>query len=295
MIDRFCKYLENNRGFSENTIGNYRRTLVKFDTYLKKQWKDINYVDHITLRDVNGFIQVQRLYKSARTCNNYLSAIRVFLYYGMMLGLEVINPKLLLNQRAEIKKIESLTEEETRILLEYFKNAPCWESREEELMKTRNYLIVYMLVYTWVRVTELINIKIDDINDELIIKWKGWKYRPIKLFKDDLDLIKLYLFMRRKYKSDYLFISLSHNNMWEQISRVAVENIVRDGWIKAWIKTKIFPHKLRHTFATSLLRRNANLYHIKELLWHSSISTTQTYLSVVNSELAKTQSLLPRF
>jgi site-specific recombinase XerD len=162
-------------------------------------------------------------------------------------------------------------------------------------MKTRNYLIVYMLVYTGVRVTELINIKVDDINDELIIKWKGWKYRPIKLFKDDLDLIKLYLFMRRKYKSDYLFISLSHNNMWEQISRVAVENIVRDGWIKAWIKTKIFPHKLRHTFATSLLRRNANLYHIKELLWHSSISTTQTYLSVVNSELAKTQSLLPRF
>jgi site-specific recombinase XerD len=162
-------------------------------------------------------------------------------------------------------------------------------------MKTRNYLIVYMLVYTGVRVTELINIKVDDINDELIIKWKGWKYRPIKLFKDDLDLIKLYLFMRRKYKSDYLFISLSHNNMWEKISRVAVENIVRDGWIKAWIKTKIFPHKLRHTFATSLLRRNANLYHIKELLWHSSISTTQTYLSVVNSELAKTQSLLPRF
>jgi len=295
MIDRFCLFIDKNRGFSKNTIGNYRRTLNLFKAYLDRYWKDIDQIDKISLKDINDFIFVQRLYKSAVTCNNYLSAIRTYLYFWMSLGLEVVNPKLLLNQRTQTKKIESLNDDETRILLEYFKKAPCWESKWDELIKVRNYLMLLLLVYTWIRVSELVNIRVEDIGETLIVRGKGWKIRPIKLFSDELAQAKLYLFMRRNFKSEYLFISFANNSRGEGLSRNAVEKIISGGAIKAWITTKVFPHKLRHTFATNLLRRNANLYHIKELLGHASITTTQTYLTVRNYELANTQKLLPRF
>ena len=76
------------------------------------------------------------------------------------------------------------------------------------------------------------------------------------------------------------------------MSRNAVEAIIKDAGIKAWLTNPVRPHKLRHTFATSLLRRWWNIYYIKEVLGHQHITTTQTYLSATNTDLKKTQSLL---
>ena len=102
------------------------------------------------------------------------------------------------------------------------------------------------------------------------------------------------MFMRewRHINSEYLFCSHANNTRWKQLSRNSVETMVKEAWVKAWISTPIWPHKLRHTFATSLLRRWGNIYYIKELLGHQHITTTQTYLSATNNDLKKTQNLL---
>ena len=114
------------------------------------------------------------------------------------------------------------------------------------------------------------------------------------VISDTLDIIRLYLYLRewKHIESEYLFCSHATNTKWHKLTRTAVEMIVKTAGINAWISNPVWPHKLRHTFATSLLRRWWNLYYIKELLGHQHITTTQTYLTATNSDLKKTQSLL---
>ena len=151
-----------------------------------------------------------------------------------------------------------------------------------------------MLLYTWLRVSELCNIKLDDVKKELQVIWKNSTIRLVYLFQDHVNILRLYLFLRegKKIQSDYLFCSHSSNSKWKKLSRNTVESIVREAWEKAWLSEPVWPHKLRHTFATDLLRRWWNIYYIKELLWHASVTTTQNYLSATNKDLQKTQELL---
>ena len=188
------------------------------------------------------------------------------------------------------RKIDALTENEVQKLLNYMKA----DDSKDELTKTRDYAMVSILLYTWLRVSELCDIKVDDVKEELQIIWKNQTLRLVYLFQEHLTLIRLYLFLRQgqKIQSDYLFCSHSNNTKWKKLSRTTIETIVRTAGINAWISNPVWPHKLRHTFATSLLRRWWNLYYIKELLGHQHITTTQTYLTATNSDLKKTQGLL---
>jgi site-specific recombinase XerD len=155
--------------------------------------------------------------------------------------------------------------------------------------------IVQMLMYTWLRVSELANLKVKDIWKELQIIGKWWKRRVVFLYPEDLKLIDLYLFLRKRYKSDWLFISLSSNANWNHLSRVSIEKIIREWAKEAGIEWKVFPHKLRHTFATNLLRAKVDISHIQGLLWHENIATTQTYLTVLNKDLERAQRLAKRY
>ena len=188
------------------------------------------------------------------------------------------------------KKIDSLSEADAERLLQYMKA----DKSKDELTKTRDYAIVSVLMNTWLRVSELCNIKIEDVKNELQVIGKNNSLRLVFLFQEHITLLKLYLFLRewQKIKSEYLFCSHANNSRWKQLSRVAVEKIVKEAWIKAWVSDPVWPHKLRHTFATKLLRRWWSLFYIKELLWHASVSTTQMYLTATNNDLKRTQNLL---
>lgn len=294
-MNDFKKRLIFNRWYVENTAGNYCRTLKLFDSYLKsislwKRW--INNPEAITLRDIEFFITSQRrLWKTATTCNNYLAGIKNYLKYNLIIWKEVIDYKRILTAREPQKKIESLTEQEAKNLIEYFKSVQC-ETHREELIKTRNFLICRLLIYTGLRVNELSNIKIKDVKEELQIIWKWGTRRVVYLFKDDLAIIDLYLFLR-KDNCPYLIVSHSNNYETDKLSNVSIENIIRQWGKRIWIE--VFPHKLRHTFATNLLRKGAKLPYIQQLLWHKNINTTQTYLSVLNTDIRDTQSLLKNF
>lgn len=297
IIDNFVNRLDENRWFSKNTVANYRRTIILFDNYLKSVslwgW-GVEQCEKIKLKDVNLFIQQQKLKKKdARTCNNYLACIKNFLRFCLIMWYNVEDYRKILYAREIKKKIDSLSDDECERLMRFFRKIKC-KNEKEELIKTRNLCIVQLLLYTWLRVSELASIKVKDVKRELQIIWKWWKRRVVFLYPEDLKMIDLYLFMREKFiDSEYLFVSLSSNCMWKPLSRVSIEKFIREWWKQVWVD--VFPHKLRHTFATCLLRKKADLVHIQNLLWHGNINTTMTYLSVLNKDLEKTQRLIKRY
>lgn len=291
----FKKRIIFNRWFAEWTAENYCRTLTLLDKYLKKIsfWeRGVEKPETITLKDIDLFINLMRVkWKKVSTCNNYLAGIKLYLKYNMVLWKNVIDYRRILTAREPQKKIEALTDEQAKQLIDYFKSVPC-ETLREEIIKTRNYMICRLLLYTWLRVNELSNLKISDIKEELQIIWKGNKRRVIYLFKEDFDIINLYLFMRRD-NCPYLIVNHSNNYKTKRLSNVMIENIIREWWRQIWIE--VFPHKLRHTFATNLLRNWAKLPYIQQLLWHSNIQTTQTYLSILNTDIKEAQELMKRY
>ena len=292
IIGEFSRWLLLSRNFSQNTVDNYIRTLTKFDNFIirKSEWeRGVNTPEKFTLYDVDWFVEeLREEWLSARTCNNRISAIKTFLRFCWIRWQRAgIEAKDFFYAKEERRKIDALTEVDCRVLLNYMR---CDKSKSM-LQRVRDYCMVMIMLYTWLRVSELCNLRIDSIKESLLIKWKWRKYRNVYLFEKHLNMLWDYITLCRSkgINSDYVFISLSKNSIWKQLSRNSVERVVREAWENAWIHSPVFPHKLRHTFATQLLKKDVNLMSIKELMWHSSILTTQTYLTLESEELKNAQ------
>ena len=296
IIKEYELRLRENRGFSENTVKNYTRTVRMFDKYLKKitfSW-GVDELKNIKLTHVNWFIQNQKIkWKGCRTCNNYLAWIKLFLRFCLISDYETLDYRKIMYSREIEKKIDSLTEDEAKKLLYYFKKIKCI-TEKDEIIKTRDLCICQLLLYTWLRVSELSNLRVRDIKNQMQIVGKWWKARPIFLTDEDIKLIDLYLYLRNN-NSEWLFISHSSNSLWNRLSNVSIENIIREWAKKAGIEWRVFPHKLRHTFATNLLWNWVQLSHIQYMLWHNSLLTTQKYLTVLNNELEKSHNMIKRY
>lgn len=294
-MKNFQNRLSLNRWYSKSTVENYTNTIKMFDEYIKKVSLWNRWVDRpekITLKDIDMFIKTERIKgKTVSTCNNYIAWIKIRLRRNLILWKQVEDYRKILTAKEHKKQIDSLTEEESERLLNYFRSVEA-KTEKDEIIKTRNFMICDLLLYTWLRVNELSNLKIEDIKEELQIVWKGGKRRVVYLFKEDLEIIDLYLYLR-KDDCPYLIVNHSSNYETRKLSNVSIETIIKEWGKKIWIE--VFPHKLRHTFATNLLRNWADLFHIQKVLWHSDISTTQHYLTALNSEIKDTQSLLKRF
>ena len=291
IIEKFTEWLRNVRGYSDNTVKNYNRTMLKFKQYLTATKRSIEKTDKININVIEKFISVQRENLDVKTCNNYLSCIKLFLKYCRVKGLKCEDYTRILFAREPKRKIEALSKDDTNKMFKYLKDLEP-ETKHGELIRLRNLVMLHLLVYTGLRVSELANLKVKDIAEEVVINGKWNKVRVVNLYEDDLRLINVYLFNRRKRETEYLFFSVSGRTKGQKLSTVSIEKTIRDLGEAAGVKTKVFPHKLRHTFATNLLRANANIVHIQKLMGHSSILTTQTYLTVLNSELRDTQKLL---
>ena len=152
----------------------------------------------------------------------------------------------------------------------------------------RNLLIIRMLYATGVRVSELVNIKISDIdiNDRTIrIFGKGSKERIVVFGNNTKEILSLYLnngrYKLSKRDSDYLFL----NKDGEKLSDRYVRKIIDDIIIKASITMHVSPHMLRHTFATDMLNNGADLVSVKDLLGHESLNTTSIYTHVSDDKI----------
>jgi len=293
ILQEFYVYLEKNRCYSERTISNYRKILKSFNSYLiQKRKRSIDDCEKINVLDVEAFYRwMINKWNTIRSCNVYLSCIKSYIRYCWMKWKNVINENIILRWKEEDKKIECMKDENTKKLLNYIENL---RSIRWNIVDFRNFCLVWLFIYTWLRVSEIVNLRTKDIGEQIDIVWKWKKIRTINLFKEDLDVINDYLKLR-KDKSEYLFITLSSNYYWKKLSTNRVEEIVRNYWKEAWLDEKIRPHKLRHTFATNLLRSWMKIEYIQKLLGHRSILTTQIYLTVENYEIRKAQENIKRF
>lgn len=289
----FLEYLEVIKNKSQNTIIQYDRHLNKFSEYLEDKDIDSNKfsVDKITLDLSEGFRTY--LYKSAqksisiKTANAYMISLRAFLKYCEKKWIKWLSPTAIDLIKADPRMVEYLTKDE----LERLFLAPS----KETIIGIRDIAIMEMIYSTWLRISELTNLNIKDVDLKRLEFWVRWKWKKVRvvyLTENSAKLIKIYLEKRQDHLSP-LFIR--HNVKTDQIdvledekmrlSRFFITTMIKKHAIKAFILKNISAHTLRHSFATTLLSNWAWIRDVQEMLGHSSISTTQVYTHVTNPQL----------
>ena len=269
-IKNYYIYLSIERSLSKNTVDAYIRDIKNLAKFSKKKPFKIKRDDII---NYINFLNISK--KSSRTQARIISSIKTFYNYL------IFDEKITQNPSSEIyspkleKKLPIVlsTEEIDRII-------SCFDLSKEN--GERNRTIIECLYSCGLRVTELVNLKISEINfiDGYIkIIGKGNKQRITPINKKLSTYLKNYIDNIRsmlkidKSNSDYLFL----NRRGKKISRVLVFNIVKTACQKVGIKKNISPHTFRHSFATHLVEGGADLRAVQEMLGHSNITTTEIY------------------
>ena len=292
----FLEYLEVIKNKSQNTIIQYDRHLNKFYEYLEDKNIDSNNfeVEKITL-DLAEWFRTY-LYKSAsksisiKTANAYMISLRAFLKYCEKKWIKSLSPTAIDLIKADPRMVEYLTKDELERLFE----APNLNT----IIWLRDLAIMKMIYSTGLRISELTNLNIKDVDLkrlEFWVRWKGKKVRVVYLTEDSAKLIKKYL-EKRSDNFDALFIrhNIKTENLqitdevyWEKmrLSRFFITTMIKKYAQKAFILKNISAHTLRHSFATTLLSNGAWIRDVQEMLGHSSITTTQVYTHVTNPQL----------
>ena len=286
-LERFVNYLQYTKNASSRTIENYSLWINRFISYVGDI--DASEVKMIHIQDFRTYLVKQWL--SPKTVNYHAVGLRSFFKFMLRNDIDTLSPDKIDLAKTPPRKVSYLTEEQVYSIL----NAPS-QFEKKPLKILRDKAILATLYGTWLRVSELINLKIEEIKlkeEQFSVIWKWSKLRSVFLTKDAKRKIKEYLFARWD-NSEYLFISLSANSYWNPLSRNTVEWLVKKYARCVWINEKVTPHTLRHSFATSLLRKWADIRSVQALLWHSSIQTTQIYTHVDDKYLQKVHDLLDK-
>lgn len=287
-ITRFLEYLEIDKGVSSATIRKYDHYLRRFGDVVR-----VNSPAKITSETVRAFkLSLSRLKDerhrslSRRTQNLHLIALRQFLrFLSRQSDLEVMPADKIELAREGDREIKVLTEDQIERML-----AACETSKIEGL---RDRAILETLFATGVRVSELCSLDRDDLNlesREVAVLGKRQKLRVVFLTEAAVTVLREYLAHRTDpYKP--LFIRYAGPKPKEgkdeefRLTPRSVQRIVKYAARKAGVALAPTPHVMRHSYATSLLRRGADLRSVQELLGHAKIATTQIYTHVTNPQL----------
>ena len=272
-VDKFLFFLKVELNYSELTIKSYQLDLTDFFGYIES--KKINYLS-ITNHDVRGYLKyLDSCNLKNSTISRRISTLRTF--YNYLVDENIVENNVFHNVRnpkLEKKLPNYLNYNEMEELLESIDI-----STTEGLEKR---LLIEMFYSTGCRVSEMINVKISDIdftNKTIRIMGKGSKERIVYFGDYASKYLDNYL---SKVKCDkYLFT----NKKGEKLTVNEVEQIVKDIMKHISIKTHVTPHTLRHTFATHLLNNGADIKTVQELLGHANLSTTGIYTHVSSDRL----------
>lgn len=285
LVEKFLYYLEYEKNNSPKTLENYSLWLNRFINYI---WDiDVTKIKAMHILDYRMYLNSLDL--SKKTINYHIVAIRSFLKFCLKNDIDCMSPEKLELSKIPNREINYLLEDEVEKIMQ----AP-FLLKQNDLKRKRDSAILWMLYGTGLRVSELIQIKRSQINPDnkqFSVVWKWSKIRASFLTKKAKEALVDYL-QARTDDSDHLFISLSGNSRWEALSRNSIEEIVRNYANLVWIEKKVTPHTLRHSFATTLLKRWADIRAVQTLLGHSSITTTQIYTHVDDKYLKEVHSLL---
>ena len=279
IIYEFLDYISYEKKYSDYTEKNYELDLFKYFEYLDKN--NLNYLT-VKYKDVSNFtlFLAKQNYKST-TINRIDSSIRIFYNYLELEEKINGNPFKAASNLKVPKRLPNYFKYD-----EYLTMISVIDKDDYEY---RNRLILEMLFATGLRVSELSNIKIKDIDfseREIKIMGKGSKERFVFYNKECAIVLDSYLKECRSKllngkDSEYLFINHLGDKLTDRGIRLIIDKIVK----KSCIKSKVSPHTFRHTFATMLLNEGCNIKSVQELLGHSSLGTTGIYTHLTNDEV----------
>ena len=275
-LENFIKYLNTELNYSILTIDNYQRDINDFFEYLNNF--NIKY-NAITKQDVINYLKfLDECKLSNATISRHLSSLRTFYNYLVNHNIIKTNPfNRVSNPKKEKKLPTYLYEDEIRNILDNLS--------DEDIYKRRDRLIMELFYSTGMRLNELSNIKLNDINgDEIRVLGKGRKERIVYLDKVAKKLLNDYLDNdRREFKPIDSYLILNKDG--KRLSNRSIENIVNHIIKEASIKKHVTPHTIRHSFATHMLNNGCDLKVVQELLGHESLSTTQIYTHITNDRI----------
>lgn len=275
-VKSFLNYLKVYKNYSELTIKNYYNDLTEFSLYIKKD------LTRVKKEDIKSYLKY--LFdkdNSNRTVSRKISTLKSFYKYLKENDVIKSSPALSIKYPKADKKLPNF--------VHYNELESMINATKKDTFYERDDSIIELMYATGVRVSELVNIKLDDIDFEtnsIRILGKGSYMRTVYFGEYARDAIFKYMNgLRIKLlngkESEYLFLNKNGNNITTRGIAKIIDKIVSE----TEVKTKVSPHTLRHTFATHLLDNGCDLRSVQELLGHKNINTTEVYTHVTSERL----------
>lgn len=270
----FLDHLRFQKRYSNNTCIAYENDLSAFSTFLAINYEitDVQSVKTTYIRSWLAEIKENEI--TSRTINRKISSLRSFFKYLLKQEVIKVNPATTITSPKVPKRLPQFVEEkDTNTLLHDLEFEPNFKGQTEKL-------IIQILYNTGIRKAELINLKehnIDKSNRQLKVLGKGNKERIIPLSQELIEIIFDYIEEKRKLHGRLEHGLLCVSATGKALDPKAVYNIVKKHLTEVTTIDKRSPHILRHTFATHLMNKGADLNAVKELLGHSSLAATQVY------------------
>lgn len=287
----FIGRLHNIKNFSQATVDSYSLSLEYFHEFLQNDYDLENWIENpekIELHMIQWFVSDMRSrWVTARSSNTRLYAIKKYFFYlSKIRKLNVLDSSEIETAKEIKKPVGFLTEDQQYRLIQW----AYLDQKTTPLSRIRNTIIIIVMLFTWMRVSELLQMKVNNTiwRHDIQIHWKWWVNRVTCFRQWIVDFIKKYIQLREDWwlHSNRLFISHDHfNEDWSCIplTRNCVHAIIYKLAKRLWFHC--FPHMLRHTFAVNMLKNWANLYLISRAMWHANVSTTSVYLWASNSDI----------
>lgn len=278
-IKLFLEFLQNDKKLSDNTLQSYRRDILQFEKFLDAN--DINF-SKATEENIEDYLkELQKEGKKTSTASRSLATIRSFYQYLLRTKKVKEDPTVSIKSPKIEKRVPSvLTSEEVELLLD--------QPKDVDLKGTRDKAMLEFAYATGMKVTEIIDLNIDDVNfdENTVLCSNGKKARIIPLGTLAEKALKEYVedarpIMVKDETNKALFVNVNG----DRLTRQGFWKIVKYYKEQAHIEKDITPHVLRHSFATHLLQNGADLKSIQAMLGHSDISSTQIYAQFQTPEL----------
>jgi integrase/recombinase XerC len=284
MLKSYMAYIQIEKNYSEHTVHHYEKDLEDFFLFMEQEGiEELQEVEYLHARNY-----VTKLYEtklSRTTISRKISSIRSFFRYGSReFDLSEAAFRSLYHPKKEERLPQFFYEEEMEVL---FKSV-----QGDDKLSKRNTALLELLYATGMRVSECVSIRMQDLDRTMhIVKvmGKGRKERYIPYGGFAHDALEHYIEeVRPKLMKHQTHQSLFVNNRGEPVTDRGIRHILSECMKKASANSAIYPHMIRHTFATHLLNNGADMRTVQELLGHSHLSSTQVYTHVTKEHLRKT-------
>lgn len=277
VFEEFFEFIKYERGYSENTLLSYQNEITRFEEFLNTFQLTIN---TITTKDLKLYISnLYELTYASSSISHSISILKSLFKFLKNKNYIKTNPTDNLVYPKKVKLLpKTLYQSEIDIILENIDTS--------NFLGQRNYMIFLLMYSTGLRVSELVNLNVEDINQSKILNiiGKGKKQRIVPINDYCFDSLSHYIeFARSNIAKDDNALFVNKNG--KRLTERGVRDIFHRELSKIDNMKIVSPHALRHSFATHLLENGMNIRMVQELLGHSSLSTTQVYTHISKENL----------